>query len=167
MFSRRISRTRRQKLREVLWPSMGLRRLMRYYKHRMGRLPGTPNYIASGFATGAAVSATPFIGLHMLIGLVICWISRSSVVAMLLGTVVAGNPWVLPLLWYGSYETGHAMLGAEATVPPEGLSISSIIENPSELFPMMAGSVPFFIVLWVLGFFICRHMVIKYKKVRI
>jgi uncharacterized protein (DUF2062 family) len=88
MFSSRQSKTRRQKLRAAIWPRMGWRRLARYYRHRISRLPGTPSQIAGGFATGIAVSFTPFIGFHILIGLMLCGILRLSVMAMVIGTVI-------------------------------------------------------------------------------
>ena len=52
MFKRRRKRSLAERLRDVFWPRMPWRRIRVYYKHRMGRLPGTPYFIAAGFATG-------------------------------------------------------------------------------------------------------------------
>ena len=51
---------------ELVWPSMGWRRLATYAAFRISRLPNSPRQIATGFALGAAISFTPFIGFHIL-----------------------------------------------------------------------------------------------------
>ena len=84
ILKRRHPRTRAQHIREALWPSMGIARLIKYYKHRIARLPGTPYYIAAGFATGVAVSFTPLVGFHLVIAGFITWVLGGSLVAMAL-----------------------------------------------------------------------------------
>src|SRR4051812_1515158 len=111
ILKRRTPRTRWQHIREALWPSMGLRRLMKYYNHRIGRLSGSPYYIAAGFATGVAVSFTPLVGFHFIIAGVVTWVIGGSLMAMALGTLAAGNPWTYPIIWATSYELGKKMLG--------------------------------------------------------
>lgn len=170
MFSRRIPRKKQQILREALWPSMGARRLATYYKHRIGRLPGTPSQIASGFATGVAISVTPFIGLHILIGGIIAWLSRASLIAMVVGTL-AGNPWTFPVIFYTTYKVGHMMLGhikkAAGMEHVPVLTLQHLIEKPVELLiPLTVGSLPFCIVLWGISYYICRHLVRKYRAAR-
>ena len=167
MFLRRERRSLKRKLREALWPSMGFARTLRYYRHRMGRLPGTPNAIASGFATGVAISFTPFVGFHLLLGAVLCWALRMSMIGMVLGTVFGGNPWTFPLIWIGTYHVGGAMLGAEkgVTLPPDHLSFATLMKNPVELlWPMTVGSLPFFILSWMIVFFAARRLLISYRK---
>ena len=51
----------------MLWPRRGWTRMALYIQHRLGRLPGTPYRIAAGFACGAAISFTPFLGLHFVL----------------------------------------------------------------------------------------------------
>ena len=67
VFRRRRKRSILARLLELLWPRMGWRRAGKYYVFRIKRLPGTPYSIACGFALGAAVSFTPFIGFHFLL----------------------------------------------------------------------------------------------------
>ena len=50
------------------------------------RLPGTPYDIAAGFACGAAISFTPFIGFHVVLGMVIARLIKANMVAALIGT---------------------------------------------------------------------------------
>lgn len=174
MFSRRTPRRKQQILREALWPSMGARRLASYYKHRIGRLPGTPSQVASGFATGVAISFTPFIGLHMVLGGVIAWLSRASLIAMAVGTL-AGNPWTSPFIWLATYKLGHAMQGhmkkAESIANPPAFSLTDILHSPSELLakliPMTIGCIPFVVLSWLATYYLCRNLIIQYRSARL
>ncbi|MEK9845567.1 DUF2062 domain-containing protein [Thalassospira sp.] len=112
MFRRRIKPSSLQRVRNVVWPRGGWRRSSQYFAHRVARLPGTPYSIASGFAIGAAVSFTPFIGFHFVVSALISLLTRSNVVASLLGTVV-GNPWTFPFIWLWLYTCGNWMLGVD------------------------------------------------------
>lgn len=162
MFQSRTPKTRRQKLRQTLWPSMGMRRLMRYYKHRIARLQGTPASIAGGFATGVAVSCTPFLGLHILLGLLFCVIFRFSKLAMVIGTVFGGNPWTIPLLNIASYELGHAIMGhvRDTTVVAHAPDLRTLFLNPLELLlPMSIGCLPLVALSWVVFFYLVRGFV--------
>ncbi len=181
MFKRRIPHTLRQKLHGFFWPKMGRKRLKAYYQHRMGRLPGTPYFIASGLATGIAVSLTPFLGLHILMGAILCWFLRSSLLAMFFGTLIGGNPWSFPLIWVGTYYIGHLMLGhaevldgvgqgmgMETAGDPGALSLSMLLDNPLELLlPMTLGSLPLILPVWFLSFYLCRRVIIRYKTARL
>ena len=174
ILKRRHPRTRAQHIREALWPSMGIRRLVSYYKHRIARLPGTSYYIAAGFATGVAVSFTPLIGFHLVIAGFITWILGGSLVAMALGTLVAGNPWTFPFIWISSYELGQTMLGQEGTriasktLRHHQFTFSDLLHRPMELLlPMSVGSLPLAITAWFLSFYVVSHIVKKHKDARI
>src|SRR3546814_6570308 len=67
MFKRRIPLPFHRRARSFLWPRGGWRRSGTYVAHRLRRLPGPPYRIAAGFASGAAISFTPFIGLHFVL----------------------------------------------------------------------------------------------------
>lgn len=176
MFNRRIPRSKQQILREALWPSMGARRLASYYKHRIGRLPGTPSSIASGFATGVAISITPFIGLHVLLGGVIAWLTRASLIAMVVGTLV-GNPWTFPFIWLATYKIGRVMMGHAEIGDIKKVSgaeylpafdLAHLISNPVDLLlPLLVGSVPAALALWLVSYYVCRHLVTKYRAGRL
>ncbi|MBI3441324.1 MAG: DUF2062 domain-containing protein [Proteobacteria bacterium] len=172
MFRRR-PRTRLQKVREIIWPSMGWGRLLRYYRHRMGRLQGTPHFIAAGFATGVAVSFTPFIGFHLMTAGIIAWILDGSLVAMVLGTVMAGNPWTFPFIWIGTYKLGVIVLGkhgsrAASSVLHHQFVFSDLLHKPLELLlPMTLGSIPLAVLSWVVSFYLVRQLVKGYKEARL
>src|SRR3954453_9429722 len=99
-----------QFLRGRLWPHAGWRRAGHYLLMRFKRLPGTPQAIAAGLATGVAASLTPFLGLHVLLALGLARLTGGNLLAAGLGTL-AGNPWTLPLIWTLTYHrcvTWHA-----------------------------------------------------------
>jgi uncharacterized protein (DUF2062 family) len=160
----------------MLWPTMGLKRLAKYYKHRMGRLPGTPEYIAKGMAIGAAMSMTPFVGFHIVMGTFFCWLLRGSIVAMLLGTVLTGNIWTLPVIWIGTYKLGHLMLGhfhataagaMRAGLVPEKFSMELLLHNPMRLLvPMTLSGVPLALLAGAATYYLTLQLVRRYKKIR-
>jgi hypothetical protein len=113
MFLRRKSPGFWLRVRNFIWPKMGLSRAWRYIVHRMARLKASPHAIALGFAAGAFASFTPFIGLHFILAGLIAFALRSSILASAIGTVV-GNPLTFPLIWLSTYNVGAALLGREA-----------------------------------------------------
>lgn len=154
-----------RKTKNLFWPDMGFSRLMVYYRYRLGRLPGTAGFIAAGVATGIAISFTPFMGFHIFMGALLCWMMRASLLGMAVGTVIGGNPWTFPVIWLVTYKLGHLILGHSDPSVPEFFSFSLLIENPLKvLLPMSVGCIPFVIVSWLLSFYLFRRVVIKYKQ---
>lgn len=157
-----------------MWPSMGMKRLSRYYKHRMGRLPGTPQFIARGMASGIALSVTPFVGLHMAMGVVTCWLVRGSLIAMVLGSFIGGNLWTLPLILLATYKLGSLMLGhahmteaAQEGLQPDKFSLQLLIDHPAKLLlPMTLGCLPLLFIAWVGSYYITLGIVSKYQTAR-
>lgn len=165
-FSKKFNR-----LRHALWPAMGFKRLLKYYQHRIGRLPGTPAMIAGGFAVGIAVSMTPFIGFHILMGWLVAFALRVSLLGMIVGTVVAGNPWTFPFIWLGSYKIGKAMMSVEASAPAltadTPLTFSTLLDKPLELLlPMTVGSLPLAVFFGAISFYGVFFAVRRYKSER-
>lgn len=139
-----------------------------YVAHRLRRLPGTPYRIAAGFACGAAISFTPFIGLHFVLAAGTALLVRGSVIASAIGTVV-GNPWTFPFIWLWTYSLGRWILGLRhrLTVRPEDFSFDHIFENPLDvLLPMSVGGVLTAIVAWFIFFWPLQRMVAGYQKTR-
>ncbi|MGY8985995.1 MAG: DUF2062 domain-containing protein [Sphingomonadales bacterium] len=132
-----------------------LKRAFYYYRLRILRIPDTPYRIAAGFAIGSAVSFTPFMGFHILLGLALCFFLRANYVATAIGTIV-GNPWTFPFIWLLTYNTGMWILG----LPIDGGFMSKFNGNlffisPLEavlpvLGPMVVGGITIGIVaFWV------------------
>lgn len=107
------SRRLAEGFKAYLWPRKGFHRGWRYRCIRLARMDASPHRIAAGFASGAAVSVTPLLGFHALLACLLAFLTRGSILAALLGTVV-GNPLTFPLFFAGTYWLG-VRLGALAT----------------------------------------------------
>jgi len=170
MFGRRNHKTRLQKLCEFFWPAMGWLRTYHYYRHRISRLSGTADAIAYGLANGAAASFTPFIGFHIIIGVILTWMMRGNLIAAALGTL-AGNPWTFPLIWVFTYKLGSRMLlgfspDGVAEIPKD-ISFSTLWEHPMDLFvPMAVGGIFSAFFIWVIVFYIMRGVIHRYQRRR-
>lgn len=168
MFKRRHPLPFHKRAGAIVWPSGGWRRSGAYVAHRLRRLPGTPYRIAAGFASGAAVSFTPFIGLHFVLAAALAVAVRGNVIAAAIGTVV-GNPWTFPLIWLWTYSLGRWVLGGRDSlkVLPEAMSFQHIVDQPLEvLLPMVVGGVPTAIVAWFVFFWPLQRTVAGYQKAR-
>ncbi|MBF9044432.1 DUF2062 domain-containing protein [Rhodobacterales bacterium HKCCE4037] len=113
MFRRRDYRPWYRVILEVLWPRGGWVRAAQYVKHRMRRLPGTPEQIARGIMAGAFVVFTPYFGLHFVIAALLAKMMRGSIIASLLATFI-GNPLTYIPIAFISLQTGHFLLGSRA-----------------------------------------------------
>ena len=168
MFRRRQKQSPLRHLREFFWPSMGFVRSPRYVAHRIGRMPGTPGSIALGFACGAAVACTPFVGFHLGIALVLAWIIRGSPLAAAIATQIVGNPWTIPFILLGIYRLGAKMMG-EASLHrlPAEVHVSYIFHHPGQvMLPMMLGSLPVALAVALICFFPARFLVSRYHLQR-
>lgn len=112
VFKRRDRRPFWKIVADFLWPRGGWGRAFRYVKHRLHRLPGTPETIARGIWAGVFTTFTPFYGLHFFISALLAWIMRGNIVAALLATFF-GNPLTYVPIGVASLKTGHLILGTE------------------------------------------------------
>jgi uncharacterized protein (DUF2062 family) len=169
MFQRRVPLTRQQKLRETLWPSMGLKRLGVFYLHRIGRMAGTPEHISRGMAIGVAISFTPFVGFHIIMGTCASWLFEGSILAMVIGSIVGGNLWTLPLIWIATYKLGRLLLHKRVHEHMlEKFSFQTLLDHPVQvLLPMTLGCIPFMIVSYVAAYYVSIEIVRKYKAARL
>ena len=167
MFRRRKNMTALQRTREFVWPRMGWLRVGTYIRHRVVRLPGSPYSIAAGLACGAAVSFTPFIGLHFVLAAVIAWLIGGNLIASAIGTAV-GNPWTFPFVWWGTLRLGELILGSSrATSIPERISLQYIFDHPWAVFlPMTIGGMLVAAVVWIVVYFSTSYFVEKYQRLR-
>jgi len=167
LFRRREAESFLERLRVHLWPRRSWSRSTRYVVHRVRRLSATPHAVALGFAAGVFVSATPFIGVHMLMSALLAWIIGGSIVAAVLGTFV-GNPLTYPLFWVSTFEVGSLMLGGGAD--KVRLDLSENIFQTDQLWPflkpMTLGALPVGLVLGALSYALVRPAVNAYQHRR-
>ncbi|MDA9770633.1 DUF2062 domain-containing protein [Emcibacteraceae bacterium] len=179
MFRRRKKQSFLIKVREFLWPSAGWRRAGHYMKHRLARIDGSPYAIAAGFASGAAVSFTPFVGFHFIFAAIIAWIVRGNILTSAIGTAV-GNPWTFPFIWAASYNVGINLLGGTATNDLMGqldkmfgnFTIVDLVNDPLNalgpfletiFFPMLLGGTIIGASLWFFIYWPIYKLVSEYK----
>lgn len=164
MFDRRHKPSLGARARNLVWPRSGWLRATRYLVHRVRRLPGTPYAIAAGFACGAAASMTPLMGFHFVLAGLLAWIIGGSILASAIGTAV-GNPWTFPFIWLWIYNLGSWMLGSPDQLGPETITPGYVWDHPMDvLLPMLAGSLPTGILIWLIMFWPIRRLVQGYQS---
>jgi len=182
MFKRNTPLTLGQKILGFFWPSIGWRRAGAYSMHRLARMPGSAYSIAGGFACGAAISFTPFVGLHFIFSAILAWIIRANILASAIGTAV-GNPWTFPFIWAWLYQSGIWLTAGELTeslkTPAFGklfgnmmeallsVDLQYLMETTGPVFwPMLVSSVPTGIVVWLVIYVPLKYMVERYQRRR-
>lgn len=109
LFKRRDKEPIHRKLGNLMWPRMGFRRMVDYYKHRTIRIPASEYAIGAGVGFGCMVSWTPTFGTHLLQCLLYCWLFRANFFAAFIGSAL-GNLWTTPIMMYISYHAGRIIL---------------------------------------------------------
>jgi len=110
VFRRRDPRPWWQSLLRALWPRGGWTRALHYLKHRIRRLPDTPERIARGIFAGVVTVFTPLFGLHFVLAALLAKLMRGNILASLVATFL-GNPLTFLPIALLSLEVGHLMLG--------------------------------------------------------
>lgn len=94
----------------VIYPRGGWARAFEYVKHRVRRLPDTPEKISRGIAAGVFTSFTPFYSLHFVVAALIARAMRGNIFAALLGTFF-GNPLTYIPIAVSALSSGYWLLG--------------------------------------------------------
>jgi len=110
VFKRRDRRAAWQAALDFFYPRGGWARAFEYVKHRVRRLPDTPQKISRGIWAGVFICFTPLFGLHMIFGALLGRAVRGNVLAALMATFF-GNPLTFPAIGYVSINLGSWMLG--------------------------------------------------------
>ena len=165
-------------------------RTKKYISLSIKRIKGTPQALSLGFATGIAVSFTPFIGLHALLAIFISWIIGGSMAAALIGTLF-GNPWTFPFIWYLTFEIGqfinYGFLSYQEEfsfkiIKKEISTLLVILKNiivfanipeleenlgKLKLIPfMIVGSIPLVFITWILSYF-SFYIIFKFYRKKV
>ncbi len=116
VFKRRDPKSWPRAVLDALWPRGGWSRAFQYVKHRMRRLPDSPERIARGVFAGVFASFTPFYGFHFFIAAGLATVMRGNVIASLMATFF-GNPLTYVPIGVAALQTGHWLLGDRALAP--------------------------------------------------
>lgn len=163
-----------------IWPSIGWRRSFYYILARLSRIKGSAYSIAAGFACGAAISFSPFVGLHFILGAIWAYVIRGNIFAAILGTAV-GNPWTFPFIWIWVYQFGCWIYFDDSTREIDHYNFNDLFMNITYslingnfqstlnlakpiLLPMTIGSLPTMIFIWIIFYF---TLIILLQKLKI
>jgi len=120
VFKRRDRRPIWQIAVDFIYPRGGWVRAFEYVKHRVRRLPDTPEKIARGIWAGVFTTFTPLFGFHFIVAWIIARIMRGNILAALLATFF-GNPLTYVPIAATSLWFGHRILGGR---PHDGIEVS-------------------------------------------
>lgn len=112
VFRRRDRRPILRAVADFFWPRGGWGRAFLYVKHRVRRLPDSPERIARGIWAGVFTTFTPFYAFHFIVAALIARIMNGNILAALSGTFF-GNPLTYVPIGVASLQTGHWLLGTE------------------------------------------------------
>ena len=181
MFQRKKKKPVSEVILNFIWPSIGWKKLLRFWMIRMSRLPGSVYSISAGFACGAAISFTPFVGLHFILSALLAWCIRSNIVASVIGTAI-GNPWTFPFIWTWTHNLGLWMGFDAERIVSNNDSISEFFFDKTYeailnldfiligetiwpiIGPMLLGCLPTVIFVWFLFYFLIRALITYYRK---
>lgn len=110
VFKRRDRRPVWQVVADFIYPRGGWSRAAQYVKHRVRRLPDTPEKISRGVWAGVFTAFTPFYSMHFVVAFLLARLMRGNVLAALMGTFF-GNPLTYVPIAVASLGTGHWLLG--------------------------------------------------------
>ena len=167
-----------QKVREMLWPRMGLRRYGTYLGKRVMRLSASPHAIAAGVASGAAVSMLPLIGLHFFLSFAVAYVSRGNMLAAAFGTAW-GNPATFPFFFAAAYAVGDWITGGGQVSAAESAALEATGEQLSgglcaagldAIWPtfttLMIGGVPLALLVYGIFYIAVRTIVSRFRENR-
>ena len=188
MFVRRQKLSLAQNIRKFVRPSRGFKegykRVLHYFVWRLKRLPGTPVFIARGFAIGVAINFWPILFTHLLFGYIFCRLLKGSLLAMFIGTLI-GNPWTFAIVYPIMYKIGKIMLGMRPVHNERAISSAADLWDriwPIEsfatsmhnlaiifqeiLFPLMIGGFLLGLPVTMFSFYITRNVIEVYQTQR-
>lgn len=183
MFRRRTTPSFLDRVVGFFWPKAGFRRSSTYVVYRVARLKGSVYSLAAGFACGSAISFTPFVGFHFILGALLALIMRGNVLASAIGTAV-GNPWTFPFIWVWIYNLGVWMGaggfhedGSEIDFAQTfEMLMTAVMNLDGTLFinqvlplfwPMFVGGLPTAVIAWLISFGLIKRLILGVQKRRV
>jgi uncharacterized protein (DUF2062 family) len=172
LFRRRKPDSFYDRVRTLVWPRRSFSRSWQYISKRVLRLTASPHSIAAGVAAGVFASSTPFLGFHIIMATVICYLIRGNIIAAAIGTMFA-NPLTLPFLWGGTLELGRFMLYGTFSYEGPPMHLGHLLAHGSFasiwdpwLKPMAVGSIPIGLALALGFYFVTRIATNAFRKQR-
>lgn len=120
VFKRRNPRSIAAWAQQLVYPTGGFLRAIKYMVHRMRRLPDEPHRVARGVFAGTFVNFPPIFGIQFISAAALAWAMRGNIIAALLCTFLS-NPITTPVIAVVSMETGYWLLGIKAPLEVMGI----------------------------------------------
>jgi hypothetical protein len=169
LFRAREKSSLARRMRIAVWPRVSWSRSAQYFKQRVVRMSGSPHAIALGIAIGSGVSFTPFLGFHIVLGIVIALLVGGNLVATALGTAF-GNPLTFPLIWAGTYRLGKAMLGTPPVRGEDNIPHSLAVRSFDALWPivkpMVVGAIPLGLLAAAVMYVLAYQAIRAFRAIR-
>ena len=146
VFKRRERRSLGEIVGRSLYPRGGWGRAFEYVKHRVRRLPDTPEKISRGIWAGVFTTFTPFYGLHFVVAAIIARVMRGNIFAALMATFFGSPPTYIPIA-IASLGTGHWMLGRPFNAATFGFGQAAVATGDEALSMLITRTVAFSAVL--------------------
>ena len=156
---RKIKKTTTKKLFSFNY----LKRSTLFYFLKLVRVKDKVDALAIGFACGAMVSFTPFIGFHFLLAIAFAFVLRGNIIASLIGTFI-GNPFTFPFIWILIYRIGSIFFENNNELVFT-FTFESLLDKGFEiLIPMLIGSIILALPVWITSFFLVKFLILSFKK---
>lgn len=144
---------------------------------RILAIKATNYQIAAGIACGIAVSFTPFVGFHLILASFSALCMRASISASAIGTIF-GNPWTFAIIWPTVFYSGEFILQTKTDtniqfnlffksllIAIKNLNVESFFNDLWPiLYPMIIGSIPFYLLSWIISYIVTLHVLKKIRK---
>lgn len=191
VFRRRDRRPFLRIIWEFLWPRGGWKRAFLYVRHRVRRLPDSPERIARGIGVGVFTTFTPFYSMHFVVAALISRVLNGNILASLMATFF-GNPLTYVPIGVVSLQTGHWLLGTEFDASVDKSLIGKFLDAGGDLknnvvalvtdrdadwqglalffdevfYPYLVGGILPGIVAGVIGYFVSVPLIRAYQQRR-
>jgi hypothetical protein len=160
---------------------MNIARTGKYYFLKLLRLRGTPHSIAMGAAIGVFIGLTPTIPFHTIMILAITVLTRTSLIAAIITSLLVCNPLTYIGIYYFSLRLGN--LVTPFTLNWEKIkSVLDVVLSDGSLetrikpllslgyestILMMAGGIVLALPFAVLSYYSCLFLVNTYRRKRL
>ena len=132
VFRRRDRRPILRTIGELLWPRGGWTRAFHYIKHRVRRLPDSPERIARGIWAGVFTTFTPFYTMHFIVAFLVSRVMRGNALAALMATFF-GNPLTYVPIGVVSLKTGYFLLGTQTSAEVHRSFLGKFVDAGEDL----------------------------------
>lgn len=156
------------------------KRLMRYYYTKIVRTPGTPEFVARGWALGVAVGCIIPVFCQLLVAIPLSFVFRCSKIGAISGTFITTPPtaiFIYPVqIWIGAKLIGSDLASGAAGRLVEVFNGDASFTEKWRLFAAMggelvaaffAGGVAWALIMVPLTYFGIRKIVVSYRAMRL